>query len=150
RRRQALDGVWRVLRGGAAVALIQSHRPTREDMRVWRERERMDRLYVERCSSLLDRLEAPALDEIRAFAGAGPCYVGVSWGKDSTVLAHLVARLDRGLPLVWYSIPGGPRPDNPDCVLVRDAFLAHFGHAVRYDEIVGRNESPSRAAALDE
>ena len=54
-----------------------------------------------------------------------PCYAGVSWGKDSLVVAHLAWRLmrERGvvIPLVWGRVePIG----NPDCEAVRDAFLS--------------------------
>lgn len=81
---------------------------------------------------------ALALDAIEAFAAKGPCYVGVSWGKDSTVVAHLAWRLavERGvrLPLAWVR----REPiDNPECYLVRDAFLARFPevaeHEIRID-----------------
>lgn len=81
--------------------------------------------------------EVKACAEVLAFAQAGPCYASVSWGKDSTVLAHLVWRAAQDgarIPLVhfraeWWS--------NPDCDLVRDAFLAaHPG--LDYEEIVMR------------
>lgn len=61
-----------------------------------------------------------------------PCYAGVSWGKDSVCLAHLVVTMVPRIPLVWVRV----EPDfNPDCLLVRDAFLAAYP-ATRYDEIV--------------
>lgn len=56
-----------------------------------------------------------------------PGIVGVSWGKDSTVVAHLAAE---HLPLVWAR---ADRRENPDCERVRDAFLAAHPTA-RYEE----------------
>lgn len=52
---------------------------------------------------------------------------GVSWGKDSVVVAHL--SMGRH-PVVWVR----ERPnDNPDCLAVRDAYLAAVPS--RYEEI---------------
>jgi phosphoadenosine phosphosulfate reductase len=76
-------------------------------------------------SSALDRKVASALRDIASFADAGPCYASTSWGKDSTVLVHLVATLGMDIPVVsmrW------PEVDNPDSALVRDAMLARFPH----------------------
>lgn len=112
------------------MALIQSHRPTREDMRVWRERERLDRaLYT---SGGTREKERQALEALREFARE-PFYVSVSWGKDSVVVADLVARHYDELgrpPIVWF--PAGAI-ENPDCILVRDVFLRI--HDVDYHEI---------------
>jgi len=59
-------------------------------------------------------------------------YLGVSWGKDSVVLAHLGA--DLGVPFIWVRVEP---MYSPECLLVRDAFLLmHPG--VRYEEIVVR------------
>lgn len=113
------------------MGLIISTRHTRADLEHWRRCETMDASYVERCKPRLDELEARAVQLIRSFDAAGPCYVGVSWGKDSVVVAHLAARSDLKLPLVWVR---RVREDNPDCVLVRDDFLARFG-PLDYHEI---------------
>src|SRR5690606_17456824 len=95
--------------------------------------ERMDRLYVERCSRKLDEMEARAMDEIAKFAGRESIrpYVGVSWGKDSVVVAHLAWRTGLDLPLAWARVEPGA---NPDCEPVRDTFLARF--SVRYHEVI--------------
>ena len=70
--------------------------------------------------------------EVLSFTGGDRCYAGVSWGKDSVCLAHLIVTLVPRIPLVWVRV----EPDyNPDCLLVRDAFLSRFPEA-RYDEIV--------------
>jgi phosphoadenosine phosphosulfate reductase len=114
------------------MALIQSHRPTREDLRVWERWDRADRaLYA---SGATRTKEQQAIDALRMFAEQPlPYYVSVSWGKDSVVVADLVARHYDLLgcpPIVWF--PAGAI-ENPDCVLVRDAFLRT--HDVEYREI---------------
>lgn len=81
-------------------------------------------------SGALDSLEERALSTLREFAAGGPFYVSVSWGKDSVVVAHLASRLDDPPPLYWF--PAGVI-ENPDCVLVRDAFLARW--PLTYQEI---------------
>ncbi|GAC1577378.1 MAG: hypothetical protein NVS3B20_08740 [Polyangiales bacterium] len=87
---------------------------------------------------------------IRQFAELGCCYVGVSWGKDSTVLAHLAAEIG-GLSLVWVRVR---RVFNPDCLLVRDAFISQYGDQCSYDEIevdcpIDSDGSRSGHGALD-
>ncbi len=60
---------------------------------------------------------------MREFAGAGACWAGTSWGKDSTVIAHMVHRLQLEgykIPVVWFRATPNL---NPDCLLVRDVFL---------------------------
>lgn len=114
--------------------MIASPRHTREDLRVWAEREAMDhRMFA---AGALNELEMQALGTLRAFLELGSdetTYVSVSWGKDSTVVAHLVHRLvTDGLPaprIIWC--PAG-KIENPDCATVRDLFLARF--PLRYEE----------------
>lgn len=60
---------------------------------------------------------------LRAFRADGRFYLGVSWGKESIVVAHLAHRIGLDVPVIWF--PAGPI-ENPDCALVRDAFLARF------------------------
>jgi len=95
--------------------LIPSPRHRNEDLLFWRDYEEAD-------------LVAPlpdanvAIDAIRRFAAAGPCYCGVSWGKDSVVAAHLCREADPAIPLVHLR----PTNHNPDCDAVRDAYLRDF------------------------
>lgn len=110
------------------MGLILSSRFRRGDLDAWRQREAMDDLYLDARRGDIGRLAGRALLEIDAFATAGPCYVGVSWGKDSVTVAH-VARI-LGLPLVWVRVEG---VENPDCPAVRDAYLAR--HPSDYHEI---------------
>lgn len=110
--------------------LIASSRHTRADLEHWRRCEEMDRIYLARCGARLDRLTVDAVRVIEAFTAAGPCYAGTSWGKDSVVVAHLASLASPTPPAVWF--PAGA-VENPDCVLVRDAFLERF--TVEYREI---------------
>jgi len=87
-----------------------------------------------------------ARDAIRAFAAAGRCYAGVSWGKDSTVIAHLVATETPQVPLVYVRVVPVA---NPDCALVRDAFLGRFPALIYHEVQVAcwRNETGMLRAA---
>lgn len=103
------------------MPLIHSHRHTRADLALWATEARVDAIHggLQR----LDGLEARALASLRIFASVAPFYAGVSWGKDSLVLAHLVHRVGLPIPVLWF--PAGV-VENPDSVLVRDAFLKRF------------------------
>lgn len=112
--------------------LISSPRHTREDLRVWAERQAMDDAYLARCGAALQRRAQAVQDEVRRFYDLGACYLGVSWGKDSVVVADLVADTMLPIPMVWIRV----KPiDNPDCERVRNAFL-HRWPSARYHEIV--------------
>lgn len=115
---------------GSGAVLIDSPRLTSRDRAHWTTLTRYDAALATspRLVDLADR----AREVIRDFAESGPCYVSTSWGKDSTVLAHLAATCGMRLPLVWVRITPW---ENPDCDLVRDAFLAVHGEGVDYDEI---------------
>jgi len=104
------------------VGLIPSPRHTAADLAAWERWAALDRRLAQ--SPALARREAAALDALRTFAAAGPCYVGVSWGKDSVVVAHLARQVSPDLPLVWVRL--SEARDNPDCYAVRDAFLARW------------------------
>lgn len=123
------------------MGLIPSHRHTERDLAHWARMEVLDHRLAG--SQRLTRLVDEARTALVQFAAAGPLQVSVSWGKDSVVVAHLAAGLGIG-PIVWY--PAG-RIENPDCVLVRDAFLAmHPG--VEYREIPAALTSESWDRAL--
>ncbi len=108
------------------MALIASPRHTREDLRVWAEREAMDRLL----GAQLAHRETSARQAIADFLASGPAYVSMSWGKDSTTVAHLATCVVPEIALIWFAAGA---MENPDCVLVRDAFVGRFGP--RYFEI---------------
>jgi phosphoadenosine phosphosulfate reductase len=112
--------------------LIASPRHTARDLEVWATHARTDAIL----GRMLARGKKPAraLQAIRDFVATTRAYVSVSWGKDSTVVAHLawLLRHEIDLPLVWVK---GSWWFNPDCERVRDAFLQqHPG--LRYEEIV--------------
>lgn len=109
------------------MPLIEDPRHSAADMMRWAKLNRYDRAFSQ--SAALRRKEAAALSAMRDFLEerGGTGYVGVSWGKDSTVLAHLAYQLEQetgwALPLVWIKV----RPIfNPDCLAVRDVFLERY------------------------
>jgi phosphoadenosine phosphosulfate reductase len=110
--------------------LLPSHRFLPGDLDVW------DRLHladvIQAGRKQLERKAEAARVAIRDFAERHRCYAGVSWGKDSTVLAHLLASSGATAPLVWVR---KPPTDNPDCERVRDIFLERYGGMVDYHEI---------------
>ena len=108
--------------------LIESPRHTPGDLAAWRELERYDNVLAARFPA---GKIAHAHGVIRKFAEAGPCYASTSWGKDSTVVAHLVATSGITLPLVYVRMRVW---ENPDCLTVRDRFLATYGQFVDYHE----------------
>lgn len=108
--------------------LIASPKHTERDMEAWRLNEDMDAINAQRFR--LREKASEATGEILAFAQGGPCYVGLSWGKDSVVIAHLVARSGATLPCIYVRVTGVA---NPDCDLVRDAFMS--SHSIDYREI---------------
>lgn len=119
------------------MPLIASPRHRPEDVEAWALRERQDAVHAHLAT------HARRVEEARAalvdFAQHHACYAGVSWGKDSTALAHLVAIHAPTVPLVWVRTIDA----NPDCALVRDAFVSAHPLA-RYVEAEGRR-SPNAA-----
>lgn len=113
--------------------LIDSPRLTTRDREAWARNERVDAVNARRLD--LAGMALAATQEIRAFwddaGNAARGYCGVSWGKDSVVVADLIARAALSIPLVWIRVDP---VENPDCVLVRDAFLAMHPR-VAYGEI---------------
>jgi len=107
------------------MGLIRVPRHTAADISAWERWERQDAAWS-RTQAFRDRCRE-AIDTIVAFASGGPCWLSVSWGKDSTVLAHLgwSVREEYGidLPMVWIV---WTRSQNPHCPLVRDAFLSRW------------------------
>ena len=94
--------------------LILSNRHTKEDLRLWAEYEQADR-----CHSV-DLRRAVTL--VKEFAQQ-PCYCSVSWGKDSVVIAAIVATETPHVPLVWVRPEGA---ECPGCDEVRDEFLQRY------------------------
>lgn len=110
--------------------LIPSPRHSRADLDAWAVHERTDAVNVERFGRKLESMAARAIAAIVEWSQRGRGYCGVSWGKDSVVVAHLVVRADVSIPIVWVRVDDH---EQPDCPLVRDAFLAL--HPVDYHEV---------------
>lgn len=116
------------------MGLMPSPRHTPEDLEAWARLARYDRMLAQ--DPRLDQLADRARAVIEEFAADGPCYCSTSWGRDSVVVAHLVAtsQVAGRVPLAYAScadVPG--RVEQPDSPAVRDVFLAGFP-AVRYLE----------------
>lgn len=111
--------------------LIASARHTAEDVAAWRVSELEDAATVDWKSRKLHEMAERAGAAVASFAERSPCYAGVSWGKDSVVLADIVATHAPDVPLVYVRVE---HVANPDCDLVRDAFLAAHPRC-KYDEI---------------
>ncbi|WP_166345064.1 phosphoadenosine phosphosulfate reductase family protein [Phytoactinopolyspora limicola] len=109
--------------------LIDSPRLTAADRAAWDRLAAYDAILAR--DPALARMADRARGVIAEFAAAGPCYASTSWGKDSTVAAHLLATSGVDVPLVWVRVD---QWENPDCLLVRDAFLSRYDH-IDYHEI---------------
>jgi phosphoadenosine phosphosulfate reductase len=108
--------------------LIVSRRHAGADLELWRELERADQVVGEKI--LRSGRLAESHRAVFEFATEGPCYAGISWGKDSVVLACLLWHAARAVPLVHLR----PTNHNPDCDAVRDAyFRAYPGQS--YEEV---------------
>ncbi|APT92900.1 hypothetical protein CPHO_08375 [Corynebacterium phocae] len=84
--------------------------------------------------------EHKALTRIREWADSGPGVCSVSWGKDSTVVAHLTAISGVDVPIVWVRSDPYEMPESED---VRDAFLTMHPN-IRYEERVATLRNPKR------
>lgn len=109
--------------------LIRVPEQSAQDLAAWERAAAVDPITVRLASYRrhVDRARAALVE----FAGRGPCYAGTSWGKDSAVIAHMVATMCPGVPLLWIRV----EPlCNPHCELVRDDFLSRFSRHP-YEEI---------------
>jgi phosphoadenosine phosphosulfate reductase len=107
--------------------LIDSHRLSKEDRRLWAEYYESDLINA----GSIERYAESAGRVIIDFVSRKRCYAGVSWGKDSVVVAHLMLRFAPHVPLVHLR----PTNHNPDCDRVRDAYFAAYP-SQEYWEIV--------------
>lgn len=123
--------------------LIPSPRHTAKDLELWREYEVADLIHGKRPA--LQRRVARSLSAIGEFIGRGPCYCGVSWGKDSVVVADLVRQVDPSIPLVHLR----PTNHNPDCDEVREAYFATRTDQPYHEIAVDYSAIPHDAIDLD-
>jgi phosphoadenosine phosphosulfate reductase len=105
--------------------LIASHRHTPDDLALWAEHEAADRVHGATLDAKIER----AIEVICQFA-QDRCYAGISWGKDSIVLAHLIATSGIEIPCVWFRIEP---VCNPDCARVANEFLKQW--RLQYESI---------------
>lgn len=106
--------------------LIRCERHTEADLKLWAELEAADLAHYRSANVGLKAERAKSA--IREFAAAGPCYCSVSWGKDSTVLAHLTDCADLpSLPFAWVTVG----ELDVGCDRVRDHFLSMWPRAYR-------------------
>ena len=128
--------------------LIECDRIRAEDHELWMDLERADALHV----IGKHRIQA-AISAISEFRDAGPCWCGVSWGKDSVVVADLCCRVG-GIPLVfvctrrttpyWHGVMSQFRSSWPDAritVIAEDEGdqWPHWGGGIGIaDEMFGR------------
>jgi phosphoadenosine phosphosulfate reductase len=115
------------MRGGGAV-LIDSDRLTDTDRRMWEEWLQAD--IIRARSAAHERNVEKTKDIVRAFCEKGkPYYVGLSWGKDSVTLAHLMVQCGAD-PLFVYIRNLAREPEGN--AAVRDAFLKRY--PIQYEE----------------
>lgn len=106
-------------------------RCTDRDWAVWCDRARADDAWA--ATQAHERRVASARQAISEFCAGERGYIGVSWGKDSCALLLLTLQegIDWPVVHVWLDPVG-----NPDCALVRDAWLDRYPNiADRYHEI---------------
>lgn len=128
-------------------SLIASPRFRPGDLERWRSLEMADRLYAQRYAARLDRLTEAAITKMEKFCQEGAARIDISWGKDSVVVAHLAYRSNLALPIAWVKVE---RRFNPDCLPVRDAFLAQ--HCMQYLEVAappGRDGQTSQPGFVE-
>lgn len=130
--------------------LMPSVRHTRRDLDHWNRLERYDAVIAQ--SDELKMATDRALKDIERFVSYGPCYCGVSWGKDSVVIAHLVRTVTPNVLLVWVK---NEPIFNPDCPAVRDRFLnqhpgVYLETVVRLKTEPGYIPVPSRVPDFEE
>ena len=73
-----------------------------------------------------------SLESLLAFCSTGQCYASISWGRDSVIIAHLIAISGVDLPLVHLRVVPTENPHTSD---VRDSFLRTYPKC-DYREIV--------------
>ncbi len=111
--------------------LIVVDRHTDEDLELWDALEKADFSHAVPGWKVIEARRA-----IQSFAADGPCWCGVSCGKDSVVLASLVAAVAPDVPLVWIR----PRRATPYGDIVRQILEPILGQSILVlDEPEGAN-----------
>lgn len=107
---------------------VPSH--TQADREMWATLAEADLAYAS--LPVFQRRAEQARSAISEFVADGPCYLSVSWGKDSVTCAHLLWEVCQDKVLLVHIIqqPG----ENPYNAIVRDAFLTRF--PMPYQEVL--------------
>lgn len=98
--------------------LIQSPRHKADDLEIWQELEQAD-IVAGIQSQKVEQSKTAVLE----FSNSGPCYCGISWGKDSTALFHIANIVGFSGPFVWMRYG---KATNPECESVRNASLMRW------------------------
>jgi len=99
--------------------LIITDRHTEKDLKLWKEYKEIDKIStysekkIELAKKSINEFSCKHIDTV----------IYTSWGKDSIILLHLVALMELKYPVVYVRFNDR---DNPDCELVRDAFLKKY------------------------
>lgn len=96
--------------------LVPSPRHTPADLRAWAKLEAVDHMRWRRDGRRLRRALDDAAREAAAFASAGPCYAGLSTGKDSVLLCHVLASHGVDVPVVYVEVVPHASPEAPAVV----------------------------------
>jgi phosphoadenosine phosphosulfate reductase len=112
--------------------LIKCSRQTEKDLKIWDDYREFDILYYSMNEKKIKLKTEAALNEIYKFKAG---YISISWGKDSTVLAHLCKDLQ--LPFVCFR----NKFENPYNYLVRNSFLNKYpiNYIEYWSEITDKN-----------
>lgn len=103
--------------------LIRNKKQTQDDISIWNDYAEMDRIRVvderkiQRSLGVIWDFWERKLGDVAAFT---------SWGKDSVVLMHLIAATNLPIPCVYIRHDMEQEVENPDALLVRDAFLSRY------------------------
>jgi len=96
--------------------LIKCNKHTKEDLELWESYNEADIIYYNMHD--MKEKEKRAVDLIKKI---NPDYVSISWGKDSTVLAHLCYKSGH-FNYVWFR----NQYENPYCYMVKDIYIKKY------------------------
>lgn len=115
--------------------LIPSPRHSPADLAHWRRLETVDAMRWRRDERRLRAMIAESMATAARFIAAGPCYAGLSAGKDSVLLCHVLARLasERGVtvPVAYVEVIPHASPEAPEVL----AAIAGWGLDVQRVEV---------------
>lgn len=112
------------------MSLLVTNRHTQKDLEFWRDLEQADLVHADRAEHR--KLVKTSGEAITKFVSEGPCYLGISWGKDSVACAHLLWTFCRDQIPLFHIIeePG----ENPYNTLVKESFLNQY--PMSYHEVI--------------